>query len=126
MKSRNYRSSKGVSVITVLVFGVICGIVGYIGYNVFPFYYYYYELQNNMESAIKVADEYDDIEIRKKLLAQIKRLGIPADTNNLSINRSNSYLEISLPYEEVFYITYRGKEYDLWTFKFFASAKGKF
>ena len=123
---RDGRRELGIGKITVLVFGTIASALIYSGYCIFPFYYYYLELQNHMEQVIGVASTDTDQEIRQKLLYQIKKMQIPANPEDLKIERGDRTMKISLPYDEVFYITWRGKDYDLYTFNFVAAAEGRF
>lgn len=108
------------------MFGTLLGCAVYAGYNIFPFYYYYLELENQMHAAIRSATEYTDTELRDKLTYQIRRMKIPADPKDLHIERADRFMRIALPYKEVFYISYGGKDYDLMTFNFVAKAEGNF
>ncbi|RMG45535.1 MAG: DUF4845 domain-containing protein [Candidatus Dadabacteria bacterium] len=115
---------QGASKLTVLVFAAIFGVAFYCAYHIIPFYYYFYELQNQFESAVKVASTYTDKEIRRKLMYHIKKMQLPVEPDDLEIIRQDGKIKISLEYEEVFYITFRGKDYDIWTFPFHAYAEG--
>lgn len=119
-------NNAGVSKITVIVFGTLAAAVGYAGYCILPFYYCYYEMQNQMEQAIRVASTYTDSELRDKLVYHIKKLELPVSPEALKIEREPGFMRISLPYEEVFYITWKDKDYDLHTFQFNAYAEGAF
>lgn len=119
-------TERAVGKLTLIIFGLIISAVVYAGYHILPFYYYFFELQSHMEQLIRVAAVDSDHEIRKKLLYQIRWMGIPADENQLKIDRRDNYMYISLPYQEVFYITWQGEDYDLYTFDFFAEAEGEF
>ena len=112
--------------LTLAVFGTVTAVLVYSAYEIGPFFYDYMELENQMQSVIRVAGEYTDAEIRQKLLYHIKKMEIPADPEQLRIERYANSMKISLPYQEVFYVTYRGKDYDLYTFKFNAAAEGNF
>ena len=116
----------GIGKLTLLVFGSIVAAAVYAAYNILPFYYYFYELQNQMEQLIKVASTETDREIRQKLWAHVKYMQIPAQPENLRIEREGNTMRISLPYDEVFYLTWRGKDYTLYTFNFDAYAEGQF
>jgi len=120
------RGSRGVGKLTLLIFGTLTAAVLYSAYHILPFYYYYYELQSHMEQMIKVGYMNTDLEIRQKLGAQIKFNSIPAEVKNIKIERGDHFMKISLPYEEIFYITWMGQDYDIHTFEFFAYAEGKF
>jgi hypothetical protein len=117
---------RGAGKLTVSVFLVLIGTVLFCAYKVLPFYYYYYELQNQMAAAIRTASVYNDAEIRKKLWTQIKWMQIPAKPEALKIERFDGRMRISLPYSEVFYITWQDKEYDIHTFDFIAQEEGKY
>ena len=116
----------GVGKLTLLVFGALIGAVVYAGYCIMPFYYSYWELQNQMKSAIRVADQNTDQEIRQKLIYHIKKQQIPADLSDLTIERFDRRMRIHLPYSEVFYISWNGKDYDLYVFDFVAQAEDDF
>lgn len=117
---------RGASVLTYAVFLVLVGICAYVGYKVVPFYYYYYDLLNQFEEVIKVASLETDSAIRQKLMYHIKKYGIPCDPEDLRIERSDNMMTIRLQYQEVFYITFRGKDYTIRTFDFDATTTGKF
>ena len=120
----------GASKITVLVFGLIAAVVFYCGYEIIPFYYYFFELQNQFESVIKVASSDTDQEIRQKLNYHIRHMELPVGDDDelrqaLKIERDHGRMKISLSYEEVFSISFRGKEYVIHRFPFHAYAEGK-
>jgi hypothetical protein len=116
----------GASKITLIVFGALIAVVTFCAYKILPFYYYYYDFQNQMEQVIRVASTTTDKEIRQKLVYYMHSFDIPAAPEELKIQREGNTMKISLPYQEVFYITWRGKDYDLYVFKFHAYAEGKF
>lgn len=116
----------GVSKITLLVFTSIFGAVLYVGFSIGPFFYDYYELENQMQAVIKLAAESNDADIRRRVIGVIKELGIPANLDKLRIERDSNRMKIYLPYEEVFYLTWQGKDHDIYVFKFEASAEGRF
>ncbi|NMC63559.1 MAG: hypothetical protein GYA55_10390 [SAR324 cluster bacterium] len=120
------RSEKGAGYLTLIVFGAILVSAVYSASKILPFFYYYYELQSHMESMIRVAQDQSDQEIRKKLLAYIKKVEIPAREQDLKIVRGDKWMKIRLPYREVFYISWRGKDYIIHTFDFDAQAEGAF
>lgn len=119
-------SSSGVGKLTLLIFGSIIGSVVFVAYHVLPFYYYFYELKNQMRAAIVLASTATDQEIRRKLVDKIKWMEIPADPAKLLIERGNGVMKISLAYQEVFYVTFRGKDYDIQKFDFLAEEEGSF
>ena len=124
-------SIRGASKLTLAVFLTLFGIALYLAYNILPFYYYYFELIHQMEAVIRVANTDSDDEIRKKLVYHIRHMEIPVGSDEelssaLRIERLNGEMKISLPYEEIFFVTWQGKDYDLWKFKFRAHAEGRF
>lgn len=119
-------SQVGMGKLTALVFGAILAVAIFVGYNVLPFYYCYYEIQNQMDQAIKVASTYTDKELREKLWYHIKKLEIPVEEEDLKIERDSGVMRISLPYQEIFYVTYKDKDYDIHTFNFHAYAEGQY
>ncbi|MBX7145485.1 MAG: hypothetical protein K1X79_13630 [Oligoflexia bacterium] len=116
----------GLGRLTLLVFGTIIAVVVYCGYCILPFYYCYFEITNQMEQVIKVASTYTDKEIREKLLYHIKKLELPVEPDDLRIERDAGTMRISLPYREIFYVTWKGKDYDIHTFEFHAYAEGHY
>lgn len=131
MKSRllpnESRAEKGAGSLTLVVFGALVIAVVYSASKILPFFYYYYDLQNQMATLISVAQDNSDKEIRKKLLRFMEKAGIPAGDKDLLIKRKeNNTMTISLPYKEVFYITFRGRDYIIYTFYFHAHAEGRF
>lgn len=110
----------------MIVFGAIGAVALFCGYQIIPFYYYYYELLNQMDSVIRVAGVEDDKSVRNKLAYHIKKMQIPAEIDQLKIVRDGHRMKLSLKYEEVFYVTYRGKTYDLYVFPFLAQVEGSF
>lgn len=110
--------ARGIGKLTFLVFGTIIGALVYAGFQIIPFYYCYFEILNQMDSAVRVASTQSDQELRQKLLYHIKKLGIPVDPEDLQILRKDGSMKISLSYDEVFYITFQDKDYDIHVFHF--------
>ncbi|RIL06887.1 MAG: hypothetical protein DCC75_10460 [Proteobacteria bacterium] len=122
----NSQGQAGASGVTITVFLVILGALVFCGYHILPFYYYYFDLENQFDQVIKVASTETDQEIRRKLRYYIEKYEIPAEIEDLKIERDGNRMRISLPYKEIFYITWQGKDYDLHTFEFHAYAEGQF
>lgn len=117
----------GAGKLTLLVFGLLAGTVLYSAWHILPFYYCYFELQNNFETAAKLAGSETDQEINARLWAKIKDLEIPGvERQDIKIERENGLIRIRLRYEEVFYVTFRGKDYDIRVFPFLVEAQGKY
>lgn len=119
-------SEKGAGYLTLIVFGAFLIAAVYSALKIIPFFYYYYELQNHMEALIRVAQDETDQSIRKKLLYYIRKAEIPAREKDLLIMRGEKTMKIRLPYKEVFYVPWRGKDYVIYTFEFEARAEGQF
>lgn len=122
----NNRKEVGASKLTSAVFILIFGAIFFCAYKIVPFYYYYFEMQNQMEQVIRVASTETDQEIRKKLEYHIKANKLPVKLEDLKISREGRTIRVSLRYSEIFYVTFRGKDYDMHEFKFHASATGPF
>lgn len=120
------RREGGASTITTIVFLIIFGALFFCAYNIIPFYYYYFEIQNQFEQIIEVASTETDQEIRKKLEYHIKHAELPVKPEDLKISRDGRNIYISLRYAEIFYIRFRGKDYDLHRFDFHAQASGPY
>ena len=116
----------GASKLTTFVFLTIFGVAFFCAYKIVPFYYYFFEIQNQMEQVIRVASTENDKEIRKKLEYHIKANELPVKMEDLKIVREGRTIKVSLKYSEIFYITFRAKDYDLYEFKFNAFASGPF
>ena len=121
------RQSAGVGKLTVFVFGTITAVVLFAGYNIFPFYYYYFEIENQFRAAIRVASTESDQVIRQKLMYHIKKMQLPVESDDLVIERlGGNRMRIYMAWTEVFYISYQGKEHDIWEFDFVADVEDKF
>jgi hypothetical protein len=116
----------GASTLTTVVFGTLVAAVAFVAYNVLPFYYYYFDLKNQFKQVIKVASVDTDEEIRRKIMVFIKQYGVPIDPEDLRIERYDSTMKISLKYTEIFYVTFRGKDYTIHKFDFDATSEGAF
>jgi hypothetical protein len=125
---RTIRSSmRGIGKFTAMFLILVVGVVVYCAYNIIPFYYYYFELVNQMEAHIRVASTYTDKEIREKMMYHIKKLQIPIEkADDLVIQRRGQTMVMHLAYNEVFYVTWQGKDYDIHVFHFVAHAEGEF
>lgn len=115
---------RGAGKLTLIVFGLLVAGVVFVAYNVLPFYYYYYELQSQMEQVVKVASTNADWEVRRKIMYFVNKMKLPAEAEDLIVNREDGMIEVRLKYREVFYISWQGKDHDLWVFDFDAHAEG--
>ena len=116
---------RGVGKITLVVFGSILAVLIFCAYHILPFYYYYFELQEHFHSLARVAGVNTDRELRMKIRDYLRRMDIPASVNEVVIERRAGSIRIELRYKEVFFVEFRGKEYDLHTFNFHAKAEGE-
>ena len=117
---------RGAGALTLIVFGALLVALVYSASKVLPFFYYYYDLENQMQSLIKVAQDNNDQEIRKKLMYFIRKYEIPAREQDLRIMRGANSMKISLPYKEVFYVPWQGTDHVIYVFEFNAQAEGRF
>ena len=120
-----HRAERGVGKLVLLVFGTLLAVVAFVAYHVLPFYYYYFELQEQMQQLVRVGSVDSDKELRAKLAAHLKRMEIPAEIDDVKIERAGDRVAISLDYDEVFYVTWHGKDYTLRVFHFHAYAEGE-
>lgn len=103
------------SLITLIFFAA----AGYAAWCIVPFFYYYSEMLGIMEAQASKAQVFTDAEIRKNLMKKVKELNLPIDNaDELKINRFSGVIRIELEYQEVFYFSFRGKDYDIYTFHF--------
>lgn len=116
----------GASKLTVIVFLVLLGAIGYVSYKVLPMYYAYYELQAQFEQILSVASMEDDKSIRQKLLYHVHKYDLPVDDADLLIERQEKHIKINLAWDDTLSIPWQEKEIELYTFHFFASAEGDF
>jgi len=118
------RFERGIGRLTLLLFGAVIAALIFTGYNVIPFYYYYFELTNQLEALVASKERTNDVELRKRIMAVVKELEIPADERDIRIDRRDGFIEVSLSYKEIFYVAWRGRDLDLHTFQFTAHARG--
>jgi hypothetical protein len=114
----------GAGRLTVLVFGALVTALIFVGYQVIPFYYYYFEFKNQLQGLVSGADRHNDVAMRSKVVRIMEQLEIPATEREVQIDRRDGSLGITVPYTEILYFSFRGKDYDLYEFRFRASAQG--
>lgn len=119
-------SQKGLSYLTLLVFGTLFFGIGYYISHVAPIMYGYWELDNHMQTIIRLADQLTDDEIRKRLKITIKEQEIPLAVDKIVIFREKNHMIISAKYKKTFKVVIRGKEYWKQDFKFKLYAEGDF
>jgi hypothetical protein len=116
----------GIARLTLLIFVPIVLATIYTANQVAPFYYNYFELRNQMRSLIEVASVHTDEELLKKLEKHMKWMEIPASVEDVRMRRFSDSMEISLEYEETFWFTWDGEDYEIYTFEFSAIEEGNF
>ena len=119
-------SQIGASRITTIFFATIFGAVIFLGYKITPFYYSYFELHNQLAAMIAHGDTLKDEEIRKRAGKFIKDLQIPAEAQDLKIDRRDRHLKLSISYTEVLFIEVGSFSRDLWDFPFSIKVEGEF
>lgn len=120
------RLDRGASKLTVFVFASVLSLLIFCAFKIIPFYYYFFEIQNQMRQAVRLAATESDEIIRKKIENHIKANELPVKSEDLRIVREGRNIQISLKYSEIFYFTFRGRDYDLHEFKFHALASGSY
>jgi hypothetical protein len=118
-------NDRGVGNWTLLIFGLLTAAVVYTAFQIIPIYYNYFDLENQMYSLISVSGFNTDQEIRRKLSDHIRRTQLPAQIENLRIQRQGDSMRMSLDYKEVFEIGFRDRVYRIHTFAFRAQAEGQ-
>lgn len=125
-ESRAPLLQRGISKITLVVFLAIGAALSYCGYRIGLFYYCYFEMVNQMHAAIRVASTESDQEILKKLAYHLRKLELPAEPQDIKIEREDKVMRISLKYSEVFDIPWQGRSITVHVFKFHAYAEDEF
>jgi hypothetical protein len=116
----------GAGRLTVLVFGALVAALIFVGYQVIPFYYYYFEFSNQLQGLVSGADRHNDVTMRSKVVRIMEQLEIPATERDVQIDRRDGSVGITVQYTEILFFSFRGKDYDLYEFRFRASAQGAF
>lgn len=116
----------GRSLVVTVLGAVAAFVVGFLVYEVVPFYYYYFDLKNHMQREITFAAVETDEEIRRSLMAVVRRHGIACGERDLQITREGDTMGISLHYSEPLGFSFFGTGVTLHTFEFDAAAQGSF
>lgn len=109
---------RGASTLTWMIFALVLGAIVYLLSKILPIYYSYYELENQMRAMIRVADQNTDEQIRKMLGDQMKVLKIPAEIEDVKIQRGSRTMLIELSYTEWLEVPLGSTYYELWEFDF--------
>ena len=119
-KTHLSRLERGVTRLGMIFFGSIVFCVGWVAYNVIPFYYSYYELLGQMDAQAVKASLFTDVQITQELMRWVKKLGIPIDRpDELKINRFEGKIVMEMNYDEVLSADLgEDRIYDLWVFHF--------
>jgi len=117
--SKKVRSVAGLSRLGVLIFALLIVSTVFVCYQVFPFYYYYWEIEGLMQSQAAKAYDFSDSEIRQNIMERVRKLEIPLDDeDDLQINRFDGKIVIDMKYDEVLFLDWGDKSYDLHVFHF--------
>jgi hypothetical protein len=117
---------RGLSNLTLLIFVPLALALGFIAYEVTPFYYNFFELENQMHSLIKVAEVHTDEELRRKLKTHMKRMDLPIGAEDVEMRRFGNSMKMWVSYEETLFFTWSGEDHELYTFEFDAVAEDDF
>ena len=123
-ESRSAPRQRGLGALGNVVLLTFLSLFIYSAYRVLPFYYYYFELRNQMAAITANATGVGDVEIRKRVAKVVEELGIPAAGDEVVIERLPNAVRVKLTYEELFYVEFFGRSYDIWRFPFIAEAEG--
>lgn len=118
-RARNSRNEKGIGKFTVLFFGAVISGGFYLAYQILPFYYYYYELQTHFQQIARVGSAETTKSIRRKLGDHMKWMQIPADAEDIQINKSQTEIQLELEYTEYFDVPFLD---ETWEFPFYVYA----
>ena len=124
--TQSVHSQQGIAKLTLLVFVPLVIASIYAANVILPFYYNFFELKNQMQSLIEVASVHTDEELLKKLETHMKWMEIPASIDDVTLQRFGDSMRISLKYEETFWFTWDGTDYEIHTFEFDAVAESGF
>jgi len=119
------RKEEGRSQAAVALGVFLAAAVGFVVYEVLPFYYYYYDLKSQMQRAIASAAVETDEEIRRSLMAVVKRHGIVCGERDLQVARTGDAIKISLQYKEPLTLPLFQRDVSLHDFEFNAEAEGR-
>ncbi len=113
-------NSRGSSTVGTLFTAICVFVIGFLAWQVIPFYYYYYDILGMMEAQAKKASVKDDAEIRYELYKRALKTNLPIDdADDFKINRIAGKMIIDLSYEEVLYIDLgEDRYYDIHVFDF--------
>jgi hypothetical protein len=111
-------SQKGASWLSIIIFGLIVWAGSWYLFHLIPIYYRYYELENAFRGMSKVANELNDKEIRKRLLFQMKDIGVPGDITQVHTERLPNSLRIQYSYYEDITFTFGDHSWLIQDFNF--------
>ena len=83
---------------SAIIWLVLIVAVAYIGYKLIPMYYRHEMMSYDVEGQIKVADKYDEDEIKDTLLEKAKEWSMPITFNNIVVDRRESNIIITINY----------------------------
>ena len=116
----------GKGTLTTVVGAAVAVLAVFVVYQAVPFYYYNFDLKNHMQRAIGTAGVETDEEIRRDLMAVVKRHGITCGDRDLQVVREGDTISLALHYVEPLSLSLFGRDITLHSFEFDATAKGRF
>jgi hypothetical protein len=91
-----------------------------------PFYYYYYDLKAVCASVTRNAEVESDEEIRRALRESVRRVGIEDGASEIGIQRVGDRIRVWISYEEVLEVSFVGRRFTLYRFRFMPSAERRY
>lgn len=116
--NRSNINQSGGSFLSLIVFALIFGSIGWYLFQVIPIYYRYSELENAMRSIAQVSQELDDKLLKSRLLTQMRDIGVPGNIEDVSISRTGSSIEIQYAYQEEVAFNHFGQYFKIQHFDF--------
>lgn len=107
---------------SLLRLGIVI-LVLFVGYKVVPFYYYYFDIQSNCAQVLRNAAVESDEELRRDLLAIVRRNGIEKEARDIGIQRIGGRIKIWLNYQEDLEVSLMGRSVTLYSFDFTPTAE---
>lgn len=90
---------RGGSTLGCLASLLILAVALYYGVNIGEVYWRYYQLHDEMRSQARLAPSLTNATIRRRLLLEVERLGLPSEAENFRIRRSGQTRLITIETE---------------------------
>lgn len=94
------RFRRGVTTLGCLFAMMVISVVGYVAVTVGEVYWRYYSIRDSMRQEARFANNKSDEEIRSALQAKADSLGLPAQAQQISVERTGDGIAISTRYSE--------------------------